>query len=240
MINIEDRKKRTSHRFLGANTALPFLNQDLNQLRLSKKFLMSNVVGLRIQEPRFFDDQEEIIQLNDDSKIYARNKSIVYAGKTIDISVLVSNNLVGHNFPGGTTDINEVWIEFVAIDGSGKEFFSSGKIINGYVDEDSHFLASKPIDKFGDIVWKHDLFRQVGNVYNRVVKSGKSESFSYNVEIPFWARSPITFSARLNYRKLNKKYASWALNDSSISLPVTEMASHAISVPLRIDKGTAP
>ncbi len=40
-------------------------------------------------------------------------------------------------------------------------------------------------------------------------------------------------SAVLRYRKLNIKYARWALQDDAIDLPIVDMARDAISIPVR-------
>jgi len=55
----------------------------------------------------------------------------------------------------------------------------------------------------------------------------------YTFPIPYWAKSPLTASAVLRYRKLNIKYARWTLQDDTIDLPIVDMARDAISIPVQ-------
>jgi hypothetical protein len=55
---------------------------------------------------------------------------------------------VGHNFPGGTIDINEAWIEMVVTDARGKRVFASGLLDDkDYVDANAYFYRSMPVDR---------------------------------------------------------------------------------------------
>ena len=55
----------------------------------------------------------------------------------------------------------------------------------------------------------------------------------YTFPIPYWAKSPLTASAVLRYRKLNITYAHWALQDDTIDLPIIDMDRDAINIPIR-------
>jgi hypothetical protein len=89
------------------------------------------------------------------------------------------------------------------------------------------------VDRKGKHVWRHDLFNVIGNSYENFVPAGGTDIAEYTFPIPYWAKSPLTASAVLRYRKLNIKYARWALQDDTIDLPIVDMARDAISIPVR-------
>ena len=79
-----------SHRFVGANTALPALRGDTDHLRRTVEFLTGAVtVDLQSAGPGLVD-------------------------------VVLRNVRAGHTFPGGTADSNQVWLEVSAVDASGR------------------------------------------------------------------------------------------------------------------------
>ncbi len=160
-----------------------------------------------------------------------------YLGEQAEIHVVVSNRGVGHDFPGGTIDINQAWIEFLVMDAEGELVFSSGTIDEtNTVDNNAYFYRSLPVDRNGDLVWKHDLFNMVGESFRRVIKAGESDIVSYSFVVPSWAKSPLTVASTLKYRKLNDRYARWALKDQYVKIPVVDLTWDSLSIPVRIRK----
>src|SRR6185369_11814788 len=87
-----------SHRFLAANAALPHLRGDAEQEAREAVFLRG-AVTIDVQSAR-----------------------------ANEIDVVMRNRRVGHRFPGGTVDSNEVWIEVQALDGAGRVIAESGAL----------------------------------------------------------------------------------------------------------------
>ena len=85
----------------------------------------------------------------------------------------------------------------------------------------------------GKLVWRHDLFRTVGDSYKNVIKPGSADVVTYNFAVPSWAKNPLNVGAVVEYRKLNNRYARWALKDDKLILPVVDVASDAITIPIR-------
>ena len=77
--------------------------------------------------------------------------------------------------------------------------------------KDSTIYQSIPVDREGNHVWKHDLFNMIGVSYRKFIPSGGADVANYNFKIPSWAKSPITVSATIRYRKFNTRYAKWVL-----------------------------
>lgn len=224
-----------SHHFPGANTLLPLLRNDQQHLATTKTFLQSNKLRVSIDTPhrqdavQTYQALDERLRRGEDAPYY------YYLGESADIQIAVTNQGVGHNFPGGSTDINEAWIEFLVMDAEGQIVYSSGSLqADNQLEPTAYFYGSIPIDRHGAHVWRHDLFNMVGEAYQRVIPAGKSDIVNYRFSVPSWAKSPLTVTATLKYRKLNERYARWALGDRYIQIPVIDLAWDSLSIPLKI------
>ena len=225
-----------SHRFPGANTMLAVFNNDVEQLQITKEFLRSSKIRITIEEPRRKDAIQthqafdETIRTNTETPYY------YYLGEAATVRVIVTNTGVGHNFPGGTIDINEAWVEFIVTDATNEIVHHSGFVSpeSNEVDENAHFYRSRPIDKNGKLVWKHDLFNRIGEAYKNVIPAGESDIIEFEFEIPDWASNPLVITATLNYRKLNERYARWALKEDYVTIPIIPMARDTLVIPLKI------
>jgi Flp pilus assembly protein TadD len=147
-----------SHRFPGANTAVPTANADTTQLELSQKFLQEKQLSVDIfavspagQEPQssaspragrpelstsFAVGEEADSSLPTGPAGEARPitaplgrvDAAVRRGDDVRVDVVVRTKKVGHFFPGGTIDAFDVWLELQAIDEKGQTLFWSGKV----------------------------------------------------------------------------------------------------------------
>ena len=76
----------------------------------------------------------------------------------------------------------------------------------------------------------------VGESFRRVIKAGESDIVSYDFVVPAWAKSPLVVTVTLKYRKLNERYARWALKDKYVKIPVVDIAWDSLIVPIKIRK----
>lgn len=223
-----------SHRLPGANTAIPHIDGNPGQIDLHTRFLQANRVTVTIDKPTQREAQRGEKYVQPDISDVTEPPGYFYLGDRVTINTVTSNVGVGHEFPGGTIDINEVWVHFAVTDGQNRTIFESGALgENGDVDPAAYFYRSLPVDKEGKLVWRHDLFRMVGDSFRNVIKPGSSDVVTYDFTIPSWAKTPLSVSAIVRYRKLNARYARWALKDESIQLPIVDVASDAITIPIR-------
>ncbi len=223
-----------SHRSLGANTAIPYYTGNQEQLKRVSQFLQADKVRISIEEPNRTDATLGHKYISPEIALKQDAPGYFYLNEAVNINLVVTNANVGHDFPGGTTDINEVWIHFKVVDGQNRIVYESGALTEeNDVDPNALFYSSLAIDRHGKHVWKHDLFNMVGDSYRNVIKAGKSDIVSYDFTVPSWAKGPLTISASVRYRKFNNRYARWALKDETIELPIVDMARDAITVPIR-------
>ena len=147
-----------SHRFPGANTAVPTANQDQAQYEFAKKFLQDKQLSVDIfaispagkeavaTQGSEFGKQElsTTFAVGEESesslpkgpsgeirRITApidRTDAAVRRGDDERVDVVVRTRKVGHFFPGGTVDAFDVWLELQATDEKGQTIFWSGKV----------------------------------------------------------------------------------------------------------------
>jgi Flp pilus assembly protein TadD len=147
-----------SHRFPGANTAVPTANQDQAQYEFAKKFLQDkqlsvdifaispagketnaparNEMGKTELSTTFAVGEESDTSLpkgpaGEVRPITApidRTDAAVRKGDDVRVDVVVRTRKVGHFFPGGTVDAFDVWLELQATDEKGQTIFWSGKV----------------------------------------------------------------------------------------------------------------
>ena len=119
-------------------------------------------------------------------------------------------------------------------DATGATVYTSGAIDDQHnVDPEAYFYRSLPTDREGQLVWRHDLFNQTGEASRNVVGPSESDLNEYEFSVPYWAAGPLSISAVLRYRKLNTRYARWALKDDYQKLPVVDMARDFLQLPVR-------
>jgi len=224
-----------SHRSLGANTAIPYVTNNIEQLELTKQFLQQSKVRLSIEIPNRKQALRSSKPIDPSLVELKETPGYFYLNEELSFSIISSNLMVGHDFPGGSTDINEVWIHVIARDSSNRLIFESGGLDNKlFVDPEAHFYRSIPIDRHGKAVWRHDLFNMIGDSYKKTIPSGQSDIVKYQFKIPSWVKPPVIINATLKYRKFNQRYAEWVFKTPGISLPIVNMATQSISIPIRI------
>jgi Flp pilus assembly protein TadD len=147
-----------SHRFPGANTAVPTANQDQAQYEFAKKFLQDKQLSVDIfaispagkesnatsgsefgkQELSTTfavgEESESSLSKGPAGELRAitapidRTDAAVRRGDDERVDVVVRTRKVGHFFPGGTIDAFDVWLELQATDEKGQTIFWSGKV----------------------------------------------------------------------------------------------------------------
>ncbi|MCK5898901.1 MAG: hypothetical protein KAG06_07505, partial [Methylococcales bacterium] len=227
--------KIISHRSLGANTAIPYITGRKIQLNETIKFLQKNKINITIEKPNRINAIQNKKSVNSSHTAHDETISYFYLGEAINLQVSVTNTQVGHNFPGGSIDINQAWIHLTVVDSHNQPIYESGGLEkDNMVDPKAHFYRSVLIDRYGKTVWKHDLFNQVGDSYKKIIPAGETDVVNYNFTLPSWVKPPIIVTATVRYRKFNQRYSQWALK-SSIKLPIVDMATDSISIPVKIN-----
>ena len=223
-----------SHRFLAANTALPFLRGDTTTIRKIETFLRDEKMGIDIFALKSASSQQPIMALN-------QSQTALRPGEKITLDVVVRNKGVGHTFPGGTTDTNEGWIELSLYDEAGKLLVQSGGIgEDGHLDSLAHVFKAQFLDKHGKRIAKRNAQDIYALVFANVIAPGTADIAHYEFSIPEELKGQtLTVKARLLWRKFDRTYTEFAFfaNPQGFKqfkdvpdLPVTEIAADEIKL----------
>jgi len=233
-----DDGKHRSHRFLAANQFMP-LALDLpgaeEHVALTEKWLRGE-----IEIPEIADKWEKgpavPLELNLPDQIQQ--------GEIINIEVIITNNKVGHDFPTGPLDIIQAWVDLEVKDQAGNIVFSSGKTDeNQFIEPGSFIFKVEPVDQYGNLIDKHNLWEMVGVRYKRAMFPGFSDKAEYafvcpssvmtledslnnksNFEVPAPASNvtELHVTAKLKYRKFDQYMLNFLYGeDSGLTAPIT-------------------
>jgi Flp pilus assembly protein TadD len=219
-----------SHRFPGANTAVPTANDDADQLKLTESFLKSGIISVDIfavspeamQAKAVATPQSDIqttfaVGEEAESKVAAatteaspivaplnRVQPALRRGDTVRVDVVVRTKKIGHFFPGGTVDAYDTWLELKATDDKDQTIFWSGMVEDngkGPVEKGAHFYRSLQIDGHGNPINKRNAWSTRSVVYVHLIPPGAADTVHYQMHIPQSVGNKITLHARLCYRK---------------------------------------
>ena len=192
-----------SHRFLGANSALAHLRGD--------------------------DEQERRTAEN----LRGRASLALLWSAPNRVDALLRARGVGHRFPGGTMDSNEVWVEITARDAAGRVIGrSGGRSGDGGLAADTHLVRTQPVDGEGRPLVRRDPQHMRGVAFDTALAPSDPQVVRF--EIP---RRATRVEGRLLYRKFSPNYARLACADlpgrtrrRCLDMPVVEIAAATLAV----------
>ncbi|KAA0255858.1 hypothetical protein FBQ97_07450 [Acidobacteria bacterium ACD] len=227
--------KHRSHRFLGANQYMPTLLKlegGEEQVRLVHDWL-----GGKVEVPEIADKWAEgpIVKLALDAPETVRR------GEEVKLRAVITSSKVGHDFPTGPLDIIQSWIQLEVKDAAGNVVFSSGKPDEANMIPPGSFLfKAEPVDRYGNLIDRHNLWEMVGVRYRRSLFPGYSDTAEYSFACPGAPSTPapvremtlpapagagpLTIEASLNYRKLDQFLINFMFPGKGLSSPVTTLA----------------
>ncbi|MCK5467063.1 MAG: hypothetical protein KAI99_01095, partial [Cyclobacteriaceae bacterium] len=243
----EDDGKHRSHRFLGANQFMP-LAMDLpdakQHVELTEKWLRGEIKIPEIEDKWVKGPAVPI-------EIIAPEK--VVPGEEVKITTVVTNNKPGHDFPTGPIDIIQAWVEIIITDQNGNEVFASGRVDeNHFIEPGSFVFKVEPVDQYGNLIDKHNLWEMVGVRFNRSMFPGFSDQADFSFSCPsevnakkmepveeraFKFNAPkekitqLNITAKLKYRKIDQYLVNFLFGDNSgITTPITVISEDSKSI----------
>jgi hypothetical protein len=175
--------------------------------------------------------------------------------------VVISSNKVGHDFPTGPLDIIQSWINLEVTDDRGNVLLSSGSVDPEHFIEPGAFMfKAEPVDRYGNLIDRHNLWEMVGVRYRRALFPGFSDVARYTVACPSSAGTPVGpegdpgdphrdfkvstpaapgtlhVKASLDYRKADQFLLNFMFgDDSGLTAPVIQMSVDEKTI--RIEEG---
>lgn len=237
-----DDGKHRSHRFLGANQYIPAM-LDLEgadeHVRLTHEWLQGKIEIPEI-EHKWRDGPVTPIE------VFAPDS--VAPGEDVTVEVTITNNKAGHDFPTGPLDIIQSWLHVVVTDQDGNEVFVSGGLDDrDFIQPGSFMFKAEPVDQYGKLIDKHNLWDMVGVRYRRSLFPGFSDkavfTFGCPASVPSADSAPgsrrqfrfdapamdvasLHVRATLMYRKINQFLLNMMLGEKpGQTAPLTELSS---------------
>jgi hypothetical protein len=232
--------KHRSHRFLGANQAMPALlklpGAD-EQVKLIERWLRGEVEIPEIAG-KWTTGPAVAIELQSPTE--------AAVGEPITIRAIVTSNKVGHDYPTGPLDIIQSWVELQVTDPGGRVVHASGRRdARHFIEPGTFMFKAEPVDQYGNLIDRHNLWEMVGVRYRRSLFPGFSDSAEYTFacpgdagkgspalrsqdfrfEAPKQPATELRVTARLLYRKVDQYMLNFMFGEKAgLTMPVTEMA----------------
>jgi hypothetical protein len=145
-------------------------------------------------------------------------------GEEIKLKCVITSNKVGHDFPTGPLDIIQSWVEVVARDETGKAIYETGTVDEkGFIKPGSFLFKAEPVDQYGNLIDRHNLWEMVGVRHRRSLFPGFSDTAEFAFFCPelyttkrqsiprqgeFAFTAPqggkLSVTAKLRYRKMDQ------------------------------------
>jgi tetratricopeptide (TPR) repeat protein len=217
-----------SHRWLGANTTTPLFYQQARQVELTENFLRDKVLSVDIFALKRESTGATIAPL----ALSSDNSIDLQPGEEVTAEVVIFNRKAAHFFPPELRDMYEPWVEFEALDNSGKSIFRSGFIQpDGTLDESAHVYKSILLDESGRAITRHQVWVARVKAYDNAIPPGRSDIARYRFRIPADERTgrftSVKLRVRVNYRRFIQEYTGYVLkrhNATQLKVPVVQMA----------------
>ena len=186
-------------------------------------------------------------------KIRIEAPPVAEPGKPMPIRVVLTSNKVGHDYPTGPLDMIQSWVELRVTDDSGQMVFASGeRDRRNFLEPGTFLFKAEPVDQYGNLIDRHNLWEMVGVRYRRSLFPGYSDTVEYDIPCPSGgpmqkqATSPTTaqfavpvrsesrklhIAAILHYRKIDQFLLNCVMGEKSgLTAPVIDIASSSVSV----------
>jgi hypothetical protein len=228
-----------SHRYLGSNQFIPEL---LKLPGWEKQTVLTNqwLKGeIKIPEIEHKWRQGPAVQI----KLMAPKTAV--AGQPIKLAVSMGSNKVGHDFPTGPLDMIQSWLEVKATDESGKLLYATGRLDDRkFIEKGSFLFRAEPVDQYGNLIERHNLWEMVGVRYRRSLFPGYWDQAQFNFQcpasdfkkpglrkhdysltVPAKVQGRVYVEVRLRYRKIGQFLMNFMFGEEKkLTAPITDLA----------------
>ncbi len=245
-----DDGKHRSHRFLAANQLMPALlklpgweeQTRLTELWLKGEFEIPEIADKWAKGPAV------TLELTGPEQ--------VQPGEDVRVKVVITSNKVGHDFPTGPLDIIQAWVELEAKDDAGNVVFATGRVDEeGFIEPGSFIFKAEPVDRYGNLIDRHNLWEMVGVRHRRALFPGFSDIADFSFACPqlhldpdspprfepeksYQLQAPsrvgaIHVNAKLQYRKIDQYLLTFVFGQGiDLTSTITEMTNAKLTIPV--------
>jgi len=250
-----DRKHR-SHRFLASNQLIPQMKQLEGweeHTRLTEQWM-----GGKIEIPEIADKWRNgpIV------KVSLQAPDEVQEGEDLPLRVVMTSNKVGHDFPTGPLDIIQSWLEVTVTNEVGELVFASGRRDEkNFIEPGSFLFKAEPVDQYGNLIDRHNLWEMVGVRFRRALFPGYSDTAQFSIPCtggladkpkdgdwkeeqtvtsPNMKGGDYTVTAKLLYRKVDQFLLNFLFGETNtVTSPVALIDSAEIKIKVKPNSDTS-
>jgi len=147
-------------------------------------------------------------------------------GQRLEIAIRTKNLTMAHRIPSGPLDLNEVWLEVLVKDASGRTVFHSGKVDPRHrVDPDARRLGATVVDQAGVPIADHRFWEAARLVQPRLLDPDSQVEDRFEIPLPPDVGGTLTIDARWLYRRYNQEIADWIFDKDGTTLPISVFGS---------------
>jgi hypothetical protein len=171
--------RHRGHRFLGANQFIPLalkLVGAKEHVALTEQWLRGE-----IEVPEIADKWRKGPAV----PIELTAPDSVAPGTPVVLRAQLTNNKPGHDFPTGPLDIIQAWVEITVTDQTGRVVFASGQRDSShFIQPGSFMFKAEPVDQYGNLIDRHNLWEMVGVRYRRALYPGAADQQEFTFACP--------------------------------------------------------
>ena len=237
--------KTLDHQFPSANTAVP-------HMAAAAGLLDREQAAAAIQKHRDFNEgvmRVDVFGVREgsiDGKLMAPigganpgDVPMLEPGGRYLVETVIRTMKMGHIFTQGTADSNEVWMDVIVKSGNRVIGRSGGMepAFNG-VDPYAHYVNAFVLDREGNRIAERNAEDIFTVLYSNQIPPGAADVVHYVLDVPPDVTEPITFEARLRYRKFNAQYMQFTFDDPNYvnDLPILELAQDTVTFPVSAEQ----
>jgi len=215
--------KIASHRWVGANTAIPKYYGFDPQLQQTVQFLADDTLGIDLFQAVDNDNQRETAPLGATSLD-------LRPGENVTLAVVIQNKKIGHSLVPEQRDFYESWVEFEAKDSAGRSLTHSGYLeANGDLESSAHSYTNRLISKDGKWLDLHQVWETHTKPYDNTIMPGSSDLVRYQFTIPKDAKFPLSVTTTVNYRRFRQAFQNFVLGTQQ-NYPIVVMGSKTVQL----------
>ena len=113
------------------------------------------------------------------------NRFSLSAGEEVTAEVVIANRKAAHSFAPEVRDLYEIWVEFEAVDDTGKVLFHSGFLKpDNLLDESAHVYKAILLDELARPITRHQIWLTNVVAYNNAIPAGRSDIARFRFRLP--------------------------------------------------------
>ncbi len=232
--------KLASHRWVGANTLIPYYYHFDEQMKQVIAHLQDQALNVDIfavePDPALADQSKLIAPLGTEP-------FQLHAGQRVVVSVVIQNKGIGHSLVPEQRDFYQAWVAFTVKDSNGAVIAHSGYLEpNGHLDPGAHSFTNRLINRDGQLNHLHQVWDTHVVAFDNTIQSGRAQVVRYAFNLPRRSGA-VTVTAAVLYRRFDQHFINRAMKEPKgkhYSEPVIQMASATRTLQVGLNPATPP